>query len=114
ETLGEWMQFTPDRKLHDAGACLAIASDWNPGSAPMRNLLCQACILGAYEKLSLAETLAGLTVRAAKALALDDRGSLQTGKLADMQAYPCTDYREIFYQQGELKPHVVWKKGKRI
>jgi len=113
-SVGLGMQFTPARKLLDAGACVAIASDWNPGSAPMGNLLSQACILGAYEKLSLAETLAGLTVRAAKALALDDRGSLQTGKLADMQAYPCSDYREIFYQQGELKPHAVWKNGKRI
>src|SRR5690606_21478714 len=113
-SVGLGMAFAPARKLLDAGACVAIASDWNPGSAPMGNLLSQACILGAYEKLSLAETLAGLTVRAAKALALDDRGSLQTGKLADMQAYPCSDYREIFYQQGELKPHVVWKKGKRI
>lgn len=113
-SVGLGMQFTPARKLLDAGACVAIASDWNPGSAPMGNLLSQACILGAYEKLSLAETLAGLTVRAAKALALDDRGNLQTGKLADMQAYPCADYREIFYQQGELKPIAVWKKGKRI
>src|SRR5699024_6719709 len=110
-SVGLGMQFTPARKLLDAGACVAIASDWNPGSAPMGNLLSQACILGAYEKLSLAETLTVLTVRSAKALALDDRGNLQTGKLADMQAYPCADYREIFYQQGELKPIAVWKKG---
>jgi imidazolonepropionase len=33
------------------------------------------------------------------------------GKLADMQAYPCDDYREILYQQGKLKPEMVWTEG---
>src|SRR5690554_5772009 len=113
-SLGLGMGFTPARRLLDAGACLAIASDWNPGSAPMGDLLTQAAILGAYEKLSLAETLAGLTFRAAKALGLNDRGRLENGQLADLQAYPTTDYRDIFYNQGTLKPTRVWKKGKQI
>jgi imidazolonepropionase len=39
----------------------------------MGNLLVQAAVLGAYEKLSIAETLAGVTFRAAAALGLDDQ-----------------------------------------
>lgn len=113
-SLGLGMGFTPARQLLDAGACLAIASDWNPGSAPMGDLLTQAAILGAYEKLSLSETLAGLTFRAAKALGLTDRGRIDQGQLADLQAYPTTDYRDIFYNQGTLKPSIVWKKGNRV
>lgn len=113
-SLGLGMAFTPARKLLDAGACLAIASDWNPGSAPMGDLLTQAAILGAYEKLSLSETLAGLTYRAAAALGLQDRGTLASGQLADMQAYPTGDYRDIFYNQGTLKPHRIWKTGQQI
>lgn len=113
-SLGLGMNFSPARKLLDAGACVAISTDWNPGSAPMGDLLTQASILSAFEKLSLAETLAGLTFRAAKALGLKDRGILEVGKLADMQAYPCNDYREIFYNQGQLKPISVWKKGSQI
>lgn len=113
-SLGLGMQFTPARKLLDAGACLAIASDWNPGSAPMGDLLTQASILGAYEKLSLTETLAGLTYRAAAALGLSDRGRLSEGQLADFQAYPSSDYRDIFYNQGSLKAQRVWKKGNSI
>lgn len=113
-SLGLGMGFTPARRLLDAGACLAIASDWNPGSAPMGDLLTQAAILGAYEKLSLAETLAGLTFRAAKALGLQDRGRIEAGQLADLQAYPTEDYRDIFYNQGTLKPIRVWKKGTQI
>lgn len=113
-SLGLGMGFTPARRLLDAGACVAIASDWNPGSAPMGELLTQAAILGAYEKLSLAETLAGLTYRAGRALALEDRGRLEAGLLADMQAYSTDDYRDLFYNQGALKPSMVWKNGNRI
>jgi len=108
-SLGLGMGFAPARKLLNAGACLAIASDWNPGSAPMGDLLMQASVLSAYEKLTTAETFAALTFRAAKALNLYDRGMLEKGKLADMQAYPCADYREILYHQGRLKPGKVWK-----
>jgi imidazolonepropionase len=103
-SLGLGMPFAPARKLLDAGACLAIASDWNPGSAPMGDLLMQAAVMGAAEKLSNAEVFAGLTFRAAHALKLDNRGTLTTGMLAGMQAYPCADYREILYNQGKLKP----------
>lgn len=112
-SLGLGMPFAPARKLLDAGACVAIASDWNPGSAPIGHLLISAAILGAYEKLSIAETLAGITCRAAHALELADRGKIQAGCVADLQAYPVKDYREIFYHQGQIKPATVWKKGVR-
>lgn len=113
-SLGLGMQYAPARKLLDAGACVAIASDWNPGSAPMGDLLMQAAVMSAAEKLSTAEVFAGLTFRAAKALSLKDRGTLTEGMLADMQAYPCSDYREILYHQGKIKPAIVWKNGTRI
>jgi imidazolonepropionase len=110
-SLGLGMPYASARKLLDAGACLAIASDWNPGSAPMGDLLMQAAVMGAVEKLCAAEVFAGLTFRAASALKLNDRGILAKGKLADIQAYPCDDYREILYQQGKLKPDKVWVSG---
>jgi len=113
-SLGLGMQYAPARKLLDAGACVAIASDWNPGSAPMGNLLLQAAVMSAAEKLSTAEVFAGLTYRAAKALKLGDRGRISSGQIADLQAYPGNDYREILYQQGQLQPVSVWKNGKKI
>lgn len=113
-SIGLGLPFAPARKLLDAGACVAIASDWNPGSAPMGDLLCQAAILGSFEKLTIAETLAGITVRAAKALNLNDRGVLKPGNIADIVAFPTNDYREIIYRQGMLKPVLVWKKGTPI
>ena len=113
-SIGIGCSFTPARKLLDAGASLAIASDWNPGSAPMGHLLTQAAILGTFEKLSNAEVLAGITFRAAAALNLKDRGQLNPNFLADFIAFPTNDYREILYQQGQLNPNLVWKKGQLL
>jgi imidazolonepropionase len=104
--------FASARKLLDAGTSLVIASDWNPGSAPMGDLLAQAAILGIYEKLSMAEVWAALTFRAAAALKLNDRGILKPGMKADFIAFKTNDYREILYRQGQLKPEKVWKNGK--
>lgn len=110
-SLGLGMPYAPARQLLDAGACLAIASDWNPGSAPMGDLLLQASLLGAAEKLSMAEVLAGLSYRAAAALDLPRHGTLAPGQLADMQSFPTNDYRDILYLQGKMKAAKVWKGG---
>ena len=111
-SMGLGCNFAPARRLLDAGAALAIASDWNPGSAPMGNLLVQATVLGTFEKLTNTEVLAGITFRAAAALGLEDCGKIENGLLADLIAFPTNDYKEILYQQGMLLPSLVWKKGK--
>ncbi len=110
-TLGLGMPFPPARKLLDAGCCVAIASDWNPGSAPRGDLLTAATLMGAAEKLTIAETLAGMTLRAAQALNLSDRGRLAAHQIADWLEFPVLDYREIMYHQGALKPNQIIKKG---
>ena len=113
-SLGLGMHYAPARQMLDGGLCLAIATDWNPGSAPMGDLLLQAAVLGAAEKLTTAETLAAITTRAARALNLSDRGSLAKGQLADMIAFPTDNYKEILYFQGKLKPAIVWKRGEKV
>lgn len=113
-SLGLGMHYSPARKLLDAGCCLAIATDWNPGSAPMGDLLIQTALMGAAEKLSIPECIAGITYRAAKALNLSDRGRIKASQMADLIAFPVNDHREIFYQQGKIKPDMVWKAGKKV
>ncbi|MGX5817429.1 imidazolonepropionase [Chitinophaga lutea] len=105
-SLGLGMAYAPARKLLNAGACLAIASDWNPGSAPMGDLLMQAAVMSAAERLSSAEVFAALTHRAAKALG-------RTLPAGDLQAYPTKDYRDILYYQGRMKPVRIWKGGQK-
>lgn len=113
-SLGLGCSYTPARKILDAGGALSIASDHNPGSAPMGDLLTQASILGTFEKLSNTEVLAGITFRAAAALRLSDRGKLEAGAQADFVVFPTGNYQEITYHQGQLKPSEVWKKGKPV
>jgi len=113
-SLGLGCGFTPARKILDQGGALAIASDYNPGSAPMGDLLAQASILGTFEKLSNAEVLSGITFRAAAALNLKNCGVLAIGKQADFITFPTHDYREITYHQGQLPPSSVWKNGKKV
>ncbi len=110
-SLGLGCNFTPARALLDAGASLAIASDHNPGSAPMGQLVTQAAILGAFQKLTTSEVFAGITYRAAAALGLKDRGMLEKGMLADVALFNTSDHREILYHQGSLQPSIVVKKG---
>ena len=113
-SIGLGCGYAPARKLLDAGACVAIASDHNPGSAPMGNLLAQAAVLGTFEKLSNAEVLAGITFRAAKALNLADRGALEKGKIADLILFNTSNYQDVLYHQGMMYPSMVIKNGKAV
>ena len=110
-SLGLGEKFTPARKLLDAGAILAIASDWNPGSAPMGNLITQASILATFEKLTTAEVLAGITFRAAFSLGFEDRGRLTEGFKADFVSYKTNNFQNILYNQGSLKAENVYVDG---
>lgn len=113
-SLGLGEKFTPARKLLDAGAILAIASDWNPGSAPMGNLITQASILATFEKLTTAEVLAGITFRSAFALGLEDRGKLEPGMKADFVTFKTNNFQNVLYNQGSLKSAEVFIDGIRI
>lgn len=113
-SLGLGEKFTPARKLLDAGAIVAIASDWNPGSAPMGNLITQASILAAFQKLTTAEVLAGMTYRAAYALNLEDRGKLEPGKKADFVTFKTDNFQNVLYNQGSLGAEHVYIDGNLI
>lgn len=113
-SLGLGEKFTPARKLLDAGAIVAIASDWNPGSAPMGNLITQASILATFQKLTTAEVLAGMTFRAAYALNLEERGQLEVGKKADFVTFKTNNFQNVLYNQGSLKAEQVYIDGNLI
>lgn len=110
-SLGLGESFAPARKILDSGSSLVIASDWNPGSAPMGNLMTGASIIGIKEKLTMAEILAAITFRAAAALRLSNRGILKQGFQADLIAFKTDNLKDIIYYQGSLKPSMVWKNG---
>jgi imidazolonepropionase len=91
----------PARALVDAGAAIAIATDFNPGSAFCESLpLC--CSLAATQmKLSPAEALAACTVNAAHVLGRADRkGRLAPGYDADLVLLDAPDWRYLAYHLG--------------
>ncbi len=91
----------PARALVDAGAALALATDFNPGSAFCESLpLC--CSLAATQlKLSPAESLSACTVNAAHVLGRADRvGRLVPGYRADVVLLDAPDWRYVAYHLG--------------
>lgn len=113
-SIGLGCGFAPARKLLDVGACVSIASDWNPGSAPQGNLIAQSSILATFEKLTNAEVLAGITFRAAHALRMEQLGKIEVGFQADFVFFPTNNYQEITYQQGRMTPNIVYVKGRQV
>ena len=113
-SLGLGEPFTPARKILDKNGILAIASDWNPGSAPMGNLITQASILATFFFFFTAEVLSGITFRAAKALNLNDRGILKKGMKADFVVFETDNFQNLLYNQGSLVASEVYIDGERI
>jgi imidazolonepropionase len=91
----------PARALVDAGAAVALATDFNPGSAFCESLpLC--CSLAATQlKLAPAEALAACTVNAAHVLGRADRlGRVAPGYRADLVLLDAPDWRYLAYHLG--------------
>jgi imidazolonepropionase len=91
----------PGRALVDAGAAVALATDFNPGSAFCESLpLC--CSLAATQlKLAPAEALSACTVNAAHVLGRADRlGRLAPGYRADIVLLDAPDWRHLAYHLG--------------
>ncbi|MDX2147619.1 MAG: imidazolonepropionase [Planctomycetota bacterium] len=90
-------RFADARPLIDAGGALAIATNFNPGSAPGLSLPLAMAIAVRECGVTPAEAIAAATVNAAHVLRLDDRGSIEPGQRADLLALDTDDERELAY-----------------
>jgi imidazolonepropionase len=88
----------PARRLIEAGVAVAVATDFNPGSAPSFHLpfaLTLACTL---QRMTPAEALKGATLYAARAVGMEaDIGSLEPGKYADFAIFDVPDPTQWLY-----------------
>jgi imidazolonepropionase len=90
----------PVQALRDAGVPIAIASDHNPGSSPTLSLLLMLNMACTLFRLTPEEAWRGITVHAARALGLPDRGQLQAGQRADFVVWQAEHPREMAYRFG--------------
>ena len=107
-------RFAPARRLIDAGATVALATDFNPGSSMTQNLLLMAafgcCLMG----LRIDEALRAVTRGGARALARDDLGTLEPGAAGDLAVFAVSDYRHLVYHYGVSHLAAVVRGGRPI
>jgi len=108
-------EYAPARALIEAGAIVALATDYNPGTSPtlsMPMILSLACT---QLRMTPAEAIAAATINAAYALRREKMiGSLEVGKQADIAVFEVADYREIPYYFGVSRCWMTVKRGRVI
>ncbi|MGV8940897.1 MAG: imidazolonepropionase [Lysobacter sp.] len=99
--------------FREHGVAMAVATDCNPGTSPLlslRQAMQLACI---HFRLTPEEALRGATVHGARALGLDDRGSLRVGLRADFVQWRIRHPAELGYWLGGELAAAVWAGGQR-
>jgi imidazolonepropionase len=94
------VKLPPIAELRAAGVPIAIATDHNPGSSPALSLLLMINMACTLFRLTPEEAFAGVTVNAARALGLNDRGRLAPGQRADLAIWDAEHPRELAYRFG--------------
>ncbi len=88
----------PSRRFIAAGVPVAVATDFNPGSAPSYHLPLALTLACTLQRMTPAEALKGATVIAARAVGLERRvGSLEPGKAADFAVFDAPDVNHWLY-----------------
>src|SRR5947209_1453185 len=102
----------PARELIDAGAAVALASDFNPGTSPTVNFPLIMTLGVSQLRMSLAEAVIACTVNGAAALGLaGEIGQVAPGFSADLALFSIADIRELPYWYGARLCVGSWKTG---
>jgi imidazolonepropionase len=103
----------PARALVDAGAAVALATDFNPGTSPTTNFPLVMTLGVSQLRLSVAESVVASTVNGAAALSLaDEVGQLAPGFSADLALFVADDVRELPYWYGDDRCVATWVRGR--
>jgi imidazolonepropionase len=104
--------YTPARKLIEADAILALATDCNPGTSWNESMQMAIALSCRYMGLTPAQAIAAATVNSAHAIRRSDMiGSIEIGKQADMLILSVPDYRHLGYRYGTNLVKQVIKRG---
>ena len=102
----------PARALIEAGAAVALATDFNPGTSPTVNFPLMLTLGVSVLHMSVAEALVAATVNGAAALGLANHvGQIAPGFSADLALFDCEDIRELPYWYGDRRCRGTWVRG---
>ena len=102
----------PARALIDAGAAVALASDFNPGTSPTVNFPLILTLGVSQLRMTVSEALIAATVNGAAALGLAaETGQIAPGFAADLALFDVGDYRELPYWYGARLCVGAWRAG---
>jgi imidazolonepropionase len=104
----------PGRALVDAGAAIALATDFNPGSAFCESLPVVCTLACTQLRLTPEEALAACTVNAAHVLGLADRGRIAAGHRADLVLLDAPDWRHLAYHLAGDVVRTVIREGRVV
>jgi len=107
-------QRIPGKKLRDAGVRLAVATDYNPGSANVPDLQLAAGLAITMSGLSADDALVGITRNGALALGLSDRGVVEKGARADLVVLDTKSPYDLVYEWGRNPVRTVLKGGRIV
>jgi len=103
----------PARALVDAGCAVALATDLNPGTAPLQSFPLLLTLAVSELRLSAAEAWVAATVNGAAALGLaEETGQLAPGFRADVALHAVDDHRALPYWFGERLCRMAWAGGR--
>lgn len=103
------------RRFVEAGVPVAVATDFNPGTAPSYHLPLALTLACTMNRLTPAEALKGATLIAAQALALDDRlGSLESGKQANFVLLDAPTVNHWLYHFRANAAVATYVRGERV
>ncbi len=104
----------PGRKLADAGATIALASNCNPGSCYTPSMALVVALAVLQCGLTADEAVHAATLGGAKALARNDVGVVAPGKRADLHVLDAPSHDYLAYRVGLPMTHAVWRAGLRV
>ena len=103
----------PARALIEAGAAVALATDFNPGTSPTTNFPLILTLAVSQLRMSVSEAILAATVNGAAALGIADRvGQIAPGFSADLTLFDCDDVRELPYWYGDNRCRATWVRGR--
>jgi imidazolonepropionase len=107
--------YAPAREFIEAGAIVALATDFNPGTSPTLNMQMILSLACTQMRMTPAEAIAAATINAAYSLRRHEQiGSLAVGKYADLAVFNLADLREIPYYFGVNHCCLAMKRGEII